>query len=49
MRYAERLMTPFSCRTISGTSLPSVVVVMPMSAGRAAVGLKGFHSPPLLR
>src|SRR5260370_42413564 len=49
MTYADRLMTPFSWRTMSGKSFPSLVLVVAPSAGRAALGSSGFHAPLLLR
>ena len=35
-------MTPFSCRTMSGTSLPSVVLVVAMSVGTRGLGVERF-------
>jgi hypothetical protein len=47
--YEARLMTPRSWRTITGTSLPSVVLVVAMSPGRAPAGSNAFQLLALSR
>jgi len=42
-------MTPRSWRTIIGTILPSLVVVVAMSPGRAPLASNGFQSLALVR
>ena len=49
MPYADRFMMPFSYQLMSGTVLPSIVVVLSMSVGRGPLGPNGFQVPSVLR